>query len=86
MCLKCTKKVTNPLALVNLIDDDFKITSKFCFFAINIMKEVCGVLELFLSFLKGYEKKNIPQDVMINVKTQISLHQNIASMTKTYCD
>jgi hypothetical protein len=43
MCLKCRKKVTNPL--VNLIDDDFGIAFKLFLFVTNIKKEVCGVLE-----------------------------------------
>jgi hypothetical protein len=50
MCLKCREEVTNPLAQVNLIDDDFRIAFELTLFAINIKKKVCDVLELFLSF------------------------------------
>jgi hypothetical protein len=47
MCLKCRKNVTNPLAQVNLIDDDLGIAFELFLFAtnINMKKEVCGVLE-----------------------------------------
>ncbi len=48
--LKCRKEVTNPLAQVNLIDDDFGIAFELTLFAIIIKKEVCDVLKLFLSF------------------------------------
>jgi hypothetical protein len=50
MCLKCREEVTNPHAIVNLIDDDSKIAFELLLFDINIKKEVCGVLESFLSF------------------------------------
>jgi hypothetical protein len=45
MCLKCRNNVINPLAQVSLIDDDFGIAFELFWFAINIKKEVCGVLE-----------------------------------------
>jgi hypothetical protein len=45
MCLKCRKKITNPLAQVSLIDDDFGIAFALFFFVTNIKKEFCGVLE-----------------------------------------
>ncbi len=44
MCLKCWGKVRNPLALVNLINDDFGIVFELSY----VKKEVCGVLESFL--------------------------------------
>jgi hypothetical protein len=69
-----------------LIDDDSRVTFELFLFTINIKKEVCGVFELFLFLKRRYEKEKIPQHVMINVKTQISLHQSIASMIRTYCD
>jgi hypothetical protein len=40
-----------------LINDDFGITFKLHSFVINIKKKVCDVLELFLYFLRKYEKK-----------------------------
>jgi hypothetical protein len=45
MCLKCRKKITNPLAQVSLIDDDFGIGFVLFLFATNIKKEFRGVLE-----------------------------------------
>jgi len=57
--LKCRKEVTNPLAQVNLIDDDFGIAFELTLFAIIIKKEVCDVLKLFLSFfLEIWKKKS----------------------------
>jgi hypothetical protein len=43
--------------LDQFIDDDFAITLELFLFASNIKKEVCGVLDSFLSFLKKYEEK-----------------------------
>jgi hypothetical protein len=39
-------------------------------FAFSIKKEVCGVLDFFLSFLKSYEKKN-SQHAFIDVRSKI---------------
>jgi hypothetical protein len=39
------------------LDDDFVITFEFFLFASNIKKEVCGVLDSFLSFLIKYEER-----------------------------
>jgi len=50
MCLKCWGKVTNPLAFINLIDDDFGIAFEISLFTIHV-KEVCDVLESFLFIL-----------------------------------
>jgi hypothetical protein len=43
-------EITNPPTEVNLIIDDYNIIFEFSLFATNIKKEVCGVLEYFLSF------------------------------------
>jgi hypothetical protein len=50
MCLKFRGKITNPIALVNLIDDDFWITFELFLFTFNIKRKVCRVLDSFLSF------------------------------------
>jgi hypothetical protein len=39
------------------MDDDFAITLELFWFASNIKKEVCGILDSFLSFLKKYEER-----------------------------
>jgi hypothetical protein len=44
------EEITNPPTQVNLIIDDYNIVSKLSLFVTNIKKEVCGVLESFLSF------------------------------------
>jgi hypothetical protein len=57
MCLKC-KEVTNPLAQVNLIDDDCKIAFELFLFVTNIKKEICDVLVSSISFFKSlYEER-----------------------------
>jgi hypothetical protein len=48
MHVKCKEKVTNPLAQINLIDDDYGIAFDLFLFATNIKKEVCIVLKIFL--------------------------------------
>jgi hypothetical protein len=51
MCLKLKEKITNPSNLVNLIDDDFGIAFELSLNIVsNIRREVCGVLDSFLSF------------------------------------
>jgi len=46
-----------PIYPFNLIDDDYGITFELSLFASNIRREVCGVLDSFLSFKKKIEKK-----------------------------
>jgi hypothetical protein len=41
------EEITNPCALVNLIDDDFGIAFDLFFFT-SIRKEVCNVLDSFI--------------------------------------
>jgi hypothetical protein len=50
MCLKFKEKITNPFAPINLVNDDYGIAFELSLFASNIQKEVCGVLDSFLSF------------------------------------
>jgi len=50
MYLKFKEEITNPLALVSLIDDDSKITFELSLFVSNIKRVICGVVDSFLSF------------------------------------
>ncbi len=50
MCLKFREEIINPSAPINLIDDDFGIAFELSLFVSNIRREVCGVLDSFLSF------------------------------------
>jgi hypothetical protein len=45
------EKITNPFALVSLINNDYGITFELSLFASNIRKEVCDVLDSFIYFL-----------------------------------
>jgi len=53
MCLNFKEENANPFALVSLIDDDFDIAFELSLFVSNIRREVCGVLDSFLYFLKN---------------------------------
>jgi hypothetical protein len=55
--LKCREKITNPLAQISLIDDDFGITLELSLFITNIKKEICGVFELFLFKKEDMKRK-----------------------------
>jgi hypothetical protein len=57
MCLKFREEIINPSTLVNLTDDDYGITFEFYLLISNIIKEFCGVLDSFFSFLIKFEKK-----------------------------
>jgi hypothetical protein len=39
------------------MDDDFAIILELSLFDSNIKKEVCGVFDSFLSFIKKYEER-----------------------------
>jgi hypothetical protein len=57
MCLKFREEITKSSALINLIDDDSKIVFEIFLFASNIIREVCGVLDSFLSFQRKFEER-----------------------------
>jgi hypothetical protein len=57
MCLKWREEVTNALAQVNLINDDFGMAFELFLFVINIKKEVCDVLESLCFLKRRYKKK-----------------------------
>ncbi len=57
MCLKLGEEIKNPFPLVNLIGDDFRITVEFLKFISKIKREVCGVLDYFISFQRKYEER-----------------------------
>jgi hypothetical protein len=50
MCLKFKKNIINPLALANLIDDNFRVVFELVLLASNIKMEACAVLEVFFLF------------------------------------
>jgi hypothetical protein len=43
--------------LDQFMDDDSTITFEMSLFTSNIEKEVCGVLDSFLSFLRNFEER-----------------------------
>ncbi len=44
-------------SITNLMDDDMVVALELFMFASNIRKQICDVLNDFLSFLTKYEKK-----------------------------
>jgi hypothetical protein len=59
MYLKCREEIINPFAPISLINDDFGITFELFLLASNIRREVCGVLDSFLSFKKKLKKEKL---------------------------
>jgi len=59
MCLKFREEITNSSTVVNLIDDDSRITFELSLFASNIIREVCGVFSSFLFILRKFEKEKL---------------------------
>ncbi len=57
--LKFKERVTNSLAQVNLIYVDSKVVHELALLTSNITRDVCDVLESFLSFQGIYEEKNV---------------------------
>jgi hypothetical protein len=57
LCFKFKEEITNPFALVSLIDDYYGIAYELSLIVSNIKREVCGVFYSFLSFLKTIEEK-----------------------------
>jgi hypothetical protein len=55
--LEMQGKITNPLVQVSLLNDDSIITFELSMFATNIKKEICDVLESFLSLKEDMKKK-----------------------------
>ncbi len=55
MSLKLKEEYEISFNLQDLIDDDFVIAQKLSLFSSNIRKEVCGILDGFLSYFKKYE-------------------------------
>jgi len=56
MCLKFKEKITNPLAQINLIDDDFGITLEL-FLLLATSKGSLWCFGIFFLFLKKIEKE-----------------------------
>jgi hypothetical protein len=58
-----SSKLKEDVGIVQNLDqfmnDDSTITFKLFLFTSNIKKEVCSVLDSFLSFLKNYEKRKV---------------------------
>jgi hypothetical protein len=59
MSSKLKKKVGFILVLDKLMDDDFSVAFELFLLASNIKKELCDVLDNFLSFFKNMMKEKI---------------------------
>ncbi len=56
MSLKLKEKIEISLNLQDLINDDSIIAHELSLLAFNIKRDVCGILDGFLSFFKKYER------------------------------
>ncbi len=52
------EEVINPPAQVNLIDDDYRIVFELSMFAINIKREIYGIIKYFLNLKKNEKRKS----------------------------
>jgi DNA-binding Xre family transcriptional regulator len=58
MALKLKEEFGMTPSTTNLMEDNMAMALESSIVALNIMKQVCDVLDGFLSFLMKYEKKN----------------------------
>jgi hypothetical protein len=49
-CVWKKEEITNPSTQVDLIDDDYKIVFELSMFALNIKREIYGIIKSFLYF------------------------------------
>jgi hypothetical protein len=56
MSLKLKEKPRNAPSFQTLMEEDFSVALELICLASNIRKEVCGVLDNFLSFLKKFDE------------------------------
>jgi hypothetical protein len=57
MSLKLIKEPKNASSFQILMEEDFGVGLELTFLASNIRKEVCRVLDSFLSFLKKFDER-----------------------------
>ncbi len=57
MALKLKEEFGMTPSITNLMKDNMAMALELSIVALNIMKQVCHVLDGFLSFLMKYEKK-----------------------------
>jgi hypothetical protein len=57
------------------MDDDYNVALQWFMFASNFKKEMCGVFDSFLSFLKRFEQRKTYNMFLLMLNTQFkSLH------------
>jgi hypothetical protein len=57
MSLKLREEPKNAPSFQTLMEEDFDVALELICFAFNIRKEVCGVLNSFLSFSKKFNER-----------------------------
>jgi hypothetical protein len=55
--LKLKEEPQNTPSFQTLMEEDFDVALELICFASNIKKKVCGVLDIFLSFLKKFDER-----------------------------
>ncbi len=65
--------------LDQFLDDDYAITFELSLFVSNIEKEVCGVFDSFLSFLRKYEEREVDNTFSLILDPQFKGLRQISS-------
>jgi len=67
-CLKCKEKVTNPLAQINLIENDYGIAFELFFACYQYQEKSLWCFQNFIFILKDMKKKKISQHFMFDAR------------------
>ncbi len=65
MSLKLKEENQVVLSFESLMEEDSIIVNELALLVFNIRKEVCGVLDSFLSFLTKYKNKKTPNMISL---------------------
>jgi hypothetical protein len=57
MSLKLKEEQKNAPSFQTLVEEDFGVALELICLASNIRKEVCGILDIYLSFLKKFDER-----------------------------
>jgi hypothetical protein len=61
------------------MEEDFNVAFELICLASNIRKEVCGVINSFLSFLKKFDKRKIHYMLALTLDTRLKILRLVSS-------
>jgi len=79
MALKLKKEFKMTPFMVNLIEDGMAMVLELFMFAFNTRKQVCAILDCFLSFLKKYENKKTHNMLILMLNPRFESFKLVAS-------